>query len=37
MNLGFVYHKSLLLFLFVNPVWWAVQAVEKLRSTKLKS
>ncbi len=37
MNLGFVYHKSLLLGLFVNPVWWAVQAVERLKRLKLKS
>lgn len=37
MNLGFVYHKSLLLVLFVNPVWWAVQAVEKLKRLKMKS
>ncbi len=37
MNLGFVYHKSLLLALFVNPVWWAVQAGEKLKRLKMKS
>lgn len=23
MNLGFVYHKALLMYLFVNPIWWA--------------
>lgn len=29
MNLGFVYHKTLLLALFVNPVWWAVEAGKR--------
>ncbi len=31
MNLGFVYHKALLLFLLVNPIWWAFHLVEKAR------
>lgn len=35
MNLGFVYNKWLLLFLFVNPVWWIIAAVMKMRGRKL--
>lgn len=30
MQLGFLYHKMLLLALFVNPVWWVVAGVRKL-------
>ncbi|MEZ0388658.1 MAG: hypothetical protein ACAI34_16415 [Verrucomicrobium sp.] len=30
MNLGFLYHKGLLLVLFINPVWWGVQGVLSL-------
>jgi hypothetical protein len=29
MQLGFLYHKLLLLALFVNPVWWVVRIVAK--------
>jgi hypothetical protein len=37
MHLGFLYNKWLLVILFVNPVWWAVQGVGKLKRLKLKS
>ena len=30
MHLGFIYHKTLLIVLFVNPVWWLVAGVKKL-------
>lgn len=30
MHLGFVYHKTLLLLLMVNPAWWLVQGVRRL-------
>lgn len=28
MNLGFGFHKTLLIVLFVNPVWWVMQLVK---------
>jgi hypothetical protein len=31
MSLGFLYHKYLLLVLFVNPVWWVWSAGDGLR------
>ncbi len=31
MQLGFLYHKMLLLALFINPTWWVVQALAGLR------
>jgi hypothetical protein len=34
MQLGFVYHKLLLLALFINPVWWVVQGIAKLAGRK---
>ena len=34
MQLGFLYHKMMLMALFVNPVWWAVQAAGKLSGVK---
>lgn len=29
-NLSFIFNKLLLLFLFVNPAWWLVQAIGKV-------
>lgn len=31
MNLDFGFHKTLLLVLFVNPVWWVVQGVMRFK------
>lgn len=28
MNLGFTFHKTLLVVLFVNPVWWVVKMIQ---------
>jgi len=32
MNLGFTFHKTLLIVLFVNPVWWVVKAFQRRTS-----
>jgi hypothetical protein len=32
MHLGFVYHKTLLLALFVNPLWWLLEMVPSKRA-----
>lgn len=32
MNLGFEYHKTLLLVLFINPLWWAVRILKRRSS-----
>lgn len=34
MDLGFVYHKILLLVLFASPLWWLVEAGRRLRRPK---
>lgn len=34
MQLGFLYHKLLLLALFINPVWWIVLWVRRLLNKK---
>jgi hypothetical protein len=31
MNLGFAYNRMLLLFLFINPLWWVVWLIRGLR------
>lgn len=36
MGLGFLYHKCLLLVLFVNPVWWGWRAGEALKDRFLR-
>jgi hypothetical protein len=37
MQLGFLFHKILLLALFINPAWWIVQGVRKLGKQKAES
>lgn len=37
MQLGFLYHKMLLLALFVNPVWWLVQGLRRVGNRKSES
>jgi hypothetical protein len=37
MQLGFLYHKLLLLALFINPVWWLVQLVRCARFSAFRS
>jgi hypothetical protein len=37
MQLGFLYHKMLLVALFINPAWWLVQGIKKLGEQKAKS
>jgi hypothetical protein len=34
MQLGFVFHKMLLLALFINPAWWIVAGIRKLGKQK---
>ena len=37
MQLSFLYHKLLLLALFINPAWWLVQGVRKMGNPKAES
>lgn len=36
MQLGFLYHKMLLLALFINPPWWICQLIQKIRGPRAK-